>query len=144
MLGPVHPDTLTSRNDLACALDGTGEHAEAVGLLRRTLDDRTRVLHDHPAATEPVGGLAAAQERRSRRQLRRGDTLKVTRLDRLSRPVPRRVRLRTGPRPGRRASTEAANRVCDLALVSAPFMRTRPEPGEAPGARHAVGRLIRR
>lgn len=91
MLGPEHPDTLTSRNNLgkclvrngragrgnkpappdpggphpypgpACALDGTGEHAEAVGLLRQTLNDRTRVLgpeHPHTLASRDSLGLA--------------------------------------------------------------------------------------
>ncbi|MFJ9915431.1 tetratricopeptide repeat protein, partial [Actinacidiphila glaucinigra] len=49
VLGPDHPDTLTSHGNLASALYGMGEYARVVDLYRRTLEDRTRVLGpDHP------------------------------------------------------------------------------------------------
>ncbi|MEV1049289.1 FxSxx-COOH system tetratricopeptide repeat protein [Streptomyces sp. NPDC049916] len=48
-LGPDHPDTLSSRNNLANALHGLGEHQQAADLHRQTLTDRERVLGpDHP------------------------------------------------------------------------------------------------
>ncbi|WP_406225670.1 tetratricopeptide repeat protein [Streptomyces anulatus] len=43
-LGPDHPDTLGSRNNLANALHELGEHQQAADLHRQTLTDRERVL----------------------------------------------------------------------------------------------------
>ncbi|MGW5464903.1 FxSxx-COOH system tetratricopeptide repeat protein [Streptomyces sp. NPDC003996] len=61
LLGPDHPDTLTSRNNLAAALRGMGEYAQAVDLHRRTLEDRMRILGpDHPDTLGSRGNLAAA------------------------------------------------------------------------------------
>lgn len=51
VLGVIHPHTLASRDSLGLALDGMGEHAEAVRLHRQTLDDRIRVLA--PNTTSP-------------------------------------------------------------------------------------------
>lgn len=49
VLDPDHPDTLTSRNNLARAYQAAGRTAEAIPLLERTLADRERVLGpDHP------------------------------------------------------------------------------------------------
>ncbi|MGW2553107.1 tetratricopeptide repeat protein, partial [Streptomyces sp. NPDC001635] len=49
ILGPDHPDTLTTRNNLAHGLLGMGEYAQAVDLHRQTLEDLTRILGpDHP------------------------------------------------------------------------------------------------
>ncbi|MFE1545739.1 tetratricopeptide repeat protein, partial [Streptomyces microflavus] len=48
-LGPNHPHTLTSRNNLANALNHLGEHQEAADLHRQTLTDRERTLGpNHP------------------------------------------------------------------------------------------------
>jgi tetratricopeptide (TPR) repeat protein len=61
MLGPEHPDTLTSRNNLGNALFGMGEPAEAIRLLRRTLEDRTRILGPvHPDTLTSRNDLACA------------------------------------------------------------------------------------
>ena len=47
--GPEHPDTLTSRNNLAAAYVDAGRAAEAIPLLEHTLAARERVLgFDHP------------------------------------------------------------------------------------------------
>jgi tetratricopeptide repeat protein len=47
--GPDHPDTLTSRNDLAVAYKAAGRADEAIALHERTLADRERVLgKTHP------------------------------------------------------------------------------------------------
>ncbi|MFE2585823.1 FxSxx-COOH system tetratricopeptide repeat protein [Streptomyces sp. NPDC059378] len=61
LLGPDHPDTLTSRANLAAALRGMGEYAQAVDLHRRTLEERTRILGpDHPDTLTSRANLAAA------------------------------------------------------------------------------------
>ena len=50
VLGPDHPDTLHSRNNLAAAYRAAGRAAEAIPLYERTLADRERVQGpDHPA-----------------------------------------------------------------------------------------------
>ncbi|MFC7994491.1 tetratricopeptide repeat protein, partial [Streptomyces pilosus] len=46
-LGPDHPSTLTSRNNLATALYGLGQYQEAADLHRQTLTDRERTLGPH-------------------------------------------------------------------------------------------------
>ena len=49
VLGPDHPDTLTTRNNLASWLGEAGQVQEAIGQFRQLLDDRVRVLGpDHP------------------------------------------------------------------------------------------------
>ena len=49
VLGETHPDTLTSRSNLAGAYQAAGRLAEAIPLLERTLADRERVLGEtHP------------------------------------------------------------------------------------------------
>ncbi|MEH0516754.1 FxSxx-COOH system tetratricopeptide repeat protein [Streptomyces sp. B21-079] len=61
MLGPEHPDTLTSRNNLGNALFGMGEPAEAIRLLRQTLEGRTRMLGpEHPDTLTSRNDLACA------------------------------------------------------------------------------------
>ena len=61
MLGPDHPDTLTSRNNLACAYQSAGELAEAIALYEQTLADRERVLGaDHPDTLTSRNNLAYA------------------------------------------------------------------------------------
>ncbi|MFC8257468.1 FxSxx-COOH system tetratricopeptide repeat protein [Streptomyces sp. NPDC057291] len=60
-LGPDHPETLTSRNDLAIALGGMGEFAQAAELHRQTLEDRIRVLGpDHRDTLWSRSGLSSA------------------------------------------------------------------------------------
>ena len=49
LLGEDHPDTLTSRNNLAYAYESAGRLAEAIALYEQVLTDRTRILgEDHP------------------------------------------------------------------------------------------------
>jgi tetratricopeptide repeat protein len=44
LLGPDHPDTLTSRNNLAAAYRAAGRYAEAIRLHEQTLADRVWLL----------------------------------------------------------------------------------------------------
>ena len=46
-LGPDHPDTLTSRNNLASAYRDAGRLHEAIELFEQNLEDRTRILGPH-------------------------------------------------------------------------------------------------
>jgi Tetratricopeptide repeat/Domain of unknown function (DUF4062) len=63
ILGPDHPDTLGSRNNLALAYRATGRAAEAIPLLDRTLADRERVLGpDHPDTLGSRNNLALAYQ----------------------------------------------------------------------------------
>ena len=49
MLGEDHPDTLTSRNNLADAYQAAGDLGRAIPLFEQALADRGRVLgEDHP------------------------------------------------------------------------------------------------
>ena len=62
VLGPDHPDTLASRNDLAGAYRAAGRAAEAIALHERTLADRERVLGpDHPSTMTVRDNLAAVR-----------------------------------------------------------------------------------
>ena len=61
VLGPDHPDTLTSRNNLAVAYRAAGRAAEAIALHERILAGRERVLGpDHPDTLQSRNNLAAA------------------------------------------------------------------------------------
>ena len=63
VLGPDHPDTLASRNNLAAAYQAAGRAAEAIPLHERTLADRERVLGpDHPDTLTSRNNLAAAYQ----------------------------------------------------------------------------------
>ncbi|MFJ1730800.1 tetratricopeptide repeat protein, partial [Streptomyces sp. NPDC088254] len=71
VLGLKHPDTLTSRHNLASALARMGEQEEAVRLLRQTLADRVRVLGaEHPHTVRTLDDLetASAAWRAARRR----------------------------------------------------------------------------
>ncbi len=62
MLGPDHPDTLASRNNLATAYHEAGRAAEAITLRQQTLAASERMLgprsHRHPGlAEQPRRGL---------------------------------------------------------------------------------------
>jgi len=62
-LGTDHPDTLTSRNNLAYAYRSAGNLQRAIPLYQRTLADRERVLGaDHPDTLSSRNNLAGAYE----------------------------------------------------------------------------------
>ncbi|MFI5501113.1 tetratricopeptide repeat protein [Nocardia asteroides] len=59
VLGENHPDTLTSRNNLAGAYETAGRVGEAITLYERTLADRERILgEDHPDTLNSRNNLA--------------------------------------------------------------------------------------
>jgi hypothetical protein len=61
LLGPDHPNTLNSRNNLAIAYGDAGRTAEAITLHERTLADRERLLGpDHPDTLNSRNNLANA------------------------------------------------------------------------------------
>jgi hypothetical protein len=63
VLGGDHPDTLTSRNNLAYAYRVAGDLSRAVTLYEQTLADRERVLGgDHPDTLDSRNNLACAHE----------------------------------------------------------------------------------
>ena len=63
VLGPDHPDTLSSRNNLAYAYESAGQLEKAIPLFERTLADRERVLGpDHPDTLSSRNNLASAYE----------------------------------------------------------------------------------
>ena len=63
VLGETHPDTLTSRNNLAAAYQAAGRLDEAIPLYERTLADRERVLGEtHPDTLTSRNNLAAAYQ----------------------------------------------------------------------------------
>ena len=68
--GTDHPETLTTRNNLAMAYRAAGRTAEAIPLLERTLADRERMRGaDHPdtkAAREDLAALTGEPKRHRR------------------------------------------------------------------------------
>jgi Tfp pilus assembly protein PilF len=59
VLGPEHPNTLSSVNNLAGLMESKGEYAEAEALYRRALEARERVLGlEHPDTLTSVNDLA--------------------------------------------------------------------------------------
>ena len=63
VLGPDHPDTLASRNNLATAYRAAGRTEEAISLHEQTLAARERVLGpDHPDTLNSRNNLAAAYQ----------------------------------------------------------------------------------
>ncbi|MER5399414.1 tetratricopeptide repeat protein [Streptomyces sp. NPDC002599] len=63
VLGHVHPDTLSSRNNLACAYRAAGNLKRAIPLLEDTLVQREQVLGDtHPDTLNSRNNLACAYE----------------------------------------------------------------------------------
>ncbi len=61
-MGPDHPDTLDSRNNLALAYQEAGRAAEAIPLHEQTLAASERVLGpDHPRTLDSRGNLADAR-----------------------------------------------------------------------------------
>ncbi|MFF9162375.1 FxSxx-COOH system tetratricopeptide repeat protein [Streptomyces longwoodensis] len=62
-VGEDHPDTLTSRNNLANAYRSAGDLGRAIPLFEQTLTDRVRVLgEDHPDTLISRNNLASAYE----------------------------------------------------------------------------------
>ncbi|CUS11370.1 unnamed protein product, partial [Tuber aestivum] len=60
VLGPDHPDTLTSLNNLAITLQTQGKYDESEALHRRALQRRRKVLgSDHPHTPSSLHNLAA-------------------------------------------------------------------------------------
>ncbi len=63
LLGPDHPYTLASRNNLACAFESAGRLTEAIPLHEQVLADRIRVLGEyHPQTLASRNNLACAFE----------------------------------------------------------------------------------
>ena len=63
LLGPDHPYTLASRNNLAGAYEGAGRLTEAIPLYEQVLADRIRVLGEyHPQTLTSRNNLACAFE----------------------------------------------------------------------------------
>ncbi|MBU3060830.1 tetratricopeptide repeat protein [Nocardia sp. NEAU-G5] len=63
VLGGDHPDTLTSRNNLAYTYESAGRLDEAIALFERALTERERVLgSDHPDTLGSRGNLAYTYE----------------------------------------------------------------------------------
>ena len=63
VLGPDHPNTLSSRNNLAGAYESAGQLDQAIPLYQATLTDRERVLGpDHPNTLTSRNNLAGAYE----------------------------------------------------------------------------------
>ncbi|MFE2534210.1 tetratricopeptide repeat protein [Streptomyces sp. NPDC059371] len=61
--GPDHPETLTSRNNLAYAYKAVGDLGRAIPLYEQTLTDRVRILGaDHPSTLTSRNNLAGAYE----------------------------------------------------------------------------------
>ena len=62
-LGPDHPSTLASRNNLAGAYQDAGRLDEAITLYQQTLEDRTRILGPHhPNTLTSRNNLAGAYQ----------------------------------------------------------------------------------
>ena len=67
ILGPAHPSTLTSRNNLAGAYCDAGRLDDAITLYEETLEDRTRILGPHhPDTLISRNNLAYAHEESGR------------------------------------------------------------------------------
>ena len=63
VLGPDHPDTLASRNNLALAYRAAGRFDEAISLHEQNLAARERVLGpDHPETLSCASNLATAYQ----------------------------------------------------------------------------------
>jgi hypothetical protein len=63
VLGPDHPDTLASRNNLAYAYQSAGDVGRAIPIYQQTLADAERVRGpDHPSTLTFRNNLAGAIE----------------------------------------------------------------------------------
>jgi hypothetical protein len=60
VLGPEHPDTLTSMNNLGWVLSSQGKHVEAEQIHQQTLELRKKVLGlEHPDTLTSMSNLAS-------------------------------------------------------------------------------------
>ena len=67
MLGPEHPDTLTTKSNLARSLSGQGKYPEAEALERQVLEAQERVLGpEHPYTLTTKGILAGSLSRQGK------------------------------------------------------------------------------
>jgi len=67
VLGPEHPDTLISMNDLANVYRDEGQYAQAEVLYSQTLEKRRRVLGpEHPDTLEVLADLASLYQRQGK------------------------------------------------------------------------------
>jgi tetratricopeptide (TPR) repeat protein len=67
VLGPEHPDTLTSMSNLASVLDRQGKYKEAEPINRQTLAQREKVLGpEHPDTLTSMGNLALVLRRQGK------------------------------------------------------------------------------
>ena len=63
ILGPAHPDTLATRNNLAVAYQAAGRVAEAIAIYEPLLADRARILGPtHPHTLNTRRNLAVAYQ----------------------------------------------------------------------------------
>ncbi|CUS15401.1 unnamed protein product, partial [Tuber aestivum] len=59
VLGPDHPDTLESLNNLALVLRNQGKYGESEGMHRRAIEGFEKVLGpDHPNTLKSLNNLA--------------------------------------------------------------------------------------
>ncbi|HPB73618.1 MAG TPA: tetratricopeptide repeat protein, partial [Phycicoccus sp.] len=69
VLGPVHPDTLTSRNDLAAAYHAAGDLTRAIPLYEEAVKECRKVLSPgHPTMAVIEANLKAALESQRRQR----------------------------------------------------------------------------
>ena len=67
MLGPEHPDTLASVNNLGLVLESQGRYEEAETMHRRALEAREKVLGpEHPDTLTSVSNLGSVLERQGK------------------------------------------------------------------------------
>ncbi len=68
VLGPDHPDTLASGNNLADTYETAGRLDEAIGLYEQTLSHAVQILgSEHPLVVTILGNLANATRAGKRR-----------------------------------------------------------------------------
>src|SRR5215471_6729362 len=69
VLGRDHPDTLTTRGNIASWTGETGEAGEALRLFRELLPDQERVLgRDHPDTLRTRGEITKSRARRTQQE----------------------------------------------------------------------------